>query len=260
MNDHPCLNQICAIAANCGVKAETQVAIGDSKRHFFDVCIYDKTGKPALLIEYDGALHYSGSAWNRDTGKSKGQEDVDLAREAVGEAKKAYIAYKNNLPCIRLNRNHLNNLGYIIRANIHFFVLRDGDVETSNAKLACEWLNPSYDEKPEDDWETDMGDPAVGTDRAWVEMRWALKAYFRDNTIIPELNGLGAKTVCEIVNKAIPEMGKKYSAAGKQLEVKHIYKWRSEALKYPSDDDKGRPYYQEKINRIRAEAQRRTNE
>lgn len=259
MKDHPCLLQICAIAENCGVKAETQVTIGDSKLHFFDVCIYDKSGKPALLIEYDGALHYSSGAWSRDTGKSKGQEDVDLAREAVGEAKKAYIAYKNNLPCIRLNRNHLDNLGYIIRANIHFFVLRDGDINTSNEKLAFEWLNPSYNEKPEDDWETDMGDPATGTDRAWVEMRWALKAYFRDNTIMPELNGLSGSKICEIVNCAIPEKGKKYSEIGKQLQPKHIYKWRSEALKYPSDDDTGRPYYQEKINRIRAEAQRRIN-
>lgn len=257
MIDHPCLTQICAIAENCGVKAKTQVAIGDSKRYYFDVCIYDKAGDPALLIEYDGALHYNGESWSQYTGKSKGQEDVDLAREAVGEAKKAYIAFKNNLPCIRLNRNHLGNLGYIIRANIHFFVLRDGDIGTSNEKLAFEWLNPSFDEKPEDDWETDMGDPIAGTDRAWVEVRWALKAFFQDESIMPELSGLKAQDICGIVNKAIPEMGKKYSASGKQLLPKHIYKWRSEALKYPSHDGQGRKYYQEKIDRIRAEAQRR---
>ena len=86
-----------------------------------------------------------------------------------------------------------------------------------------------------------------------------LKAFFRDNTIMPELSGLKAQDICEIVNAAIPEMGKQYTLTGKQVQVKHIYKWKSEALKYPSDDDKGRPYYQEKINRIRAEAQRRIN-
>lgn len=259
MKDHPCLTQICAIAENCGVHAETQVVIGDDKTHHFDVCVYDKAGKPALLIEYDGALHYNGNAWSRETGKSKGQEDVDLARQVVGEAKKAYIAFKNNLPCIRLNKNHLTNLGYIIRANIHFFVLRDGDIATSNERLAFEWLNPSYDEKPEDDWETDCGDPKAGTDRAWVEMRWALKAFFRDNSIMPELTDLGAVELCDIVNVAIPEMGRKWNPDGKKLMPKHVYAWKSEALKHVSDDDKGRPYYQQKIDRIRAEAQRRNN-
>ena len=259
MNDHPCLTQICAIAMNCGLTAKTQVTIGDYKQYHYDVCIFDKNNNPAHLIEYDGSLHYDSDSWSKDTGKSKGGEDVDLAKNAVGEAKKSYIAFKCGLPCIRLNKNHLRNLGYIVRANIHFFVLRDGDISTSNEKLAFEWLNPSFSEKPEDDWETDMGDPIAGTDRTWVEMRWALKAFFRDRTIMPELDGLSAPAMCDIVNTAIPEKCKKYFPEGKQLQPKHIYAWKSEAIKYPHDDATGRPYYQNIIDRIRAEAQRRNN-
>ena len=252
---------LCDEMAMVGGTAIQQVRFPQNKRLSYDMCAISAEGKKCFLIEVDGAPH-SRSEWYANRGQSGQNTVIEMWDEAINDIRKDYIAFINNIPCIRINIENYERRMPIIKACIHFFVLKDVCITDNKEDISRQILGikRAVDaSKFEDDWETDMGNGKT-SDRAWVETRWAYKHFCQDGALMPELIGLTDKEVCEIINAAIPELCNKTTLGHKDIEPKHLQKFRSQVKKFDKAfirDDEQTQYYQDKVDRIRAEARRR---
>lgn len=253
---------LCDEMAMVGGTAIQQVRFPENRRLSYDMCAISAEGKKCFLIEVDGAPH-SRSEWYANRGQSGQNTVIEMWDEAINDIRKDYIAFINNIPCIRINIDNYERRMPIIKACIHFFVLKDVCITDNKEDISRQILgiNRAVDaSKFEDDWETDMGNGKT-SDRAWVETRWAYKHFCQDGELMPELIGLTDKEVCEIINAAIPELCNKTTLGHKDIEPKHLQKFRSQVKKFDKafiGDEEQTQYYQDKVDRIRAEARRRT--
>lgn len=253
---------LCDEMAMVGGTAIQQVRFPENRRLSYDMCAISAEGKKCFLIEVDGAPH-SRSEWYANRGQSGQNTVIEMWDEAINDIRKDYIAFINNIPCIRINIGNYERRMPIIKACIHFFVLKDVCITDNKEDISRQILgiNRAVDaSKFEDDWETDMGNGKT-SDRAWVETRWAYKHFCQDGELMPELIGLTDKEVCEIINAAIPELCNKTTLGHKDIEPKHLQKFRSQVKKFDKAfirDEEQTQYYQDKVDRIRAEARRRT--
>lgn len=231
-----------------------QFKFNDYKPMGYDVCIFNRLGNPALLFEYDGWEHYDKNRIQYQGGTSGRGTEKSVAQSAIRDVKKIYLAFSHNVPCIRLNKLHLDVLDYIVESAIHYFVLKDTGLKDGGATLANKWFT-----FPDDFIGTnESGGCEAGTDTKWTHMRWAIKEWIKDPTLMPELVGLSASKICDIVNMALPDMCDGCVDGIKKVQPKHMYKWKAECKGEPSHHEIDK--IQDTINKIRAEARRRINE
>lgn len=252
---------LCDEMALYGGTAIQQVRFSQNRRLSYDMCAIDDKGQPCFLIEVDGAPHTQAD-WYTNRGQSGYNTVIEMWDEAVNDVRKDYIAFLNNLPCIRIGTWNFERRMPIIKACIHFFVLKDVDLTGSRTEICKKILGVARvvdTSEFEDDWSTDNGN-GVTSDRSWVETRWAYKHFVEDPSIMPELMGLRDKDVCDIINAAIPELCNNTINGHKNITPKNLQKFkaqiRNREYAFVRDDSQVQ-YYKDKIDRIRAEAQRR---
>ena len=248
--DHECLNQICDIVASFGLVGIQQFKFDDMKfAGAYDVCVQDENGNPRILFEYDGWMHYDAEKLI-SSGISSGNIEKHLAEHAVSDVKKIFIAYIHNVPCIRLNKLHLDELEYIVTSAVHYFVLDDFNIKDGAKKLKKQWF--VFEQDSAEDNEDGDG---VETDSEWVHMRWTYKEWTKDNSIMPELIGQPAKVICDIINTAFPRMCIETPGGVRRVKPVHLYRWKADCAGEPSKHDISK--IQTTIDTIRSEAKRR---
>lgn len=99
----------------------------------FDIAVFGEGEEPKLFIEYDGADHYD-KKYFLNCGTRQERAIANVAKIAIGDAKKMKLARSHDVPVLRIHPYHDDVLRVRICAWVEIFVL-EADTSRSNEIL-----------------------------------------------------------------------------------------------------------------------------